>query len=168
MDIEGSGALVVGGASGLGEATARRLHAQGAAVTIADVNVEKGQALADELGAAFAACDVREEDQVQAAVEAAAQADGGLRICVNCAGTGFAQKIAGSRGPHALEPFAVIIAINLIGTFNVLRFASNAMLANDRSRTASAGCASTRPRSPPTTGRSGRSPTAPPRAAWSA
>jgi NAD(P)-dependent dehydrogenase (short-subunit alcohol dehydrogenase family) len=131
MDIEGSGALVVGGASGLGEATARRLQAQGAALTIADVNGEKGQALADELGAAFAACDVREEDQVQAAVEAAAQADGGLRICVNCAGTGFAQKIAGSRGPHALEPFAVIIAINLIGTFNVLRFASNAMLANE-------------------------------------
>jgi NAD(P)-dependent dehydrogenase (short-subunit alcohol dehydrogenase family) len=131
MDIEGSGALVVGGASGLGEATARRLHSQGAAVTIADVNVDKGRALADELGAAFAACDVREEDQVQAAVEAAAQADAALRICVNCAGTGFAQKIAGSRGPHALEPFAVIIAINLIGTFNVLRFASNAMLANE-------------------------------------
>ena len=131
MDIEGSGALVVGGASGLGEATARRLHSQGAVVTIADVNAEKGQALAEELGAAFAACDVREEDQVEAAVEAAAQADATLRICVNCAGTGFAQKIAGSRGPHALEPFAVIIAINLIGTFNVLRFAADAMLANE-------------------------------------
>jgi NAD(P)-dependent dehydrogenase (short-subunit alcohol dehydrogenase family) len=131
MDIEGSGALVVGGASGLGEATARRLHAQGAALTIADINAEKGEALAGELGAEFVACDVREEDQVQAAVEAAAQADGGLRISVCCAGTGFAQKIAGSRGPHALEPFAVIIAINLIGTFNVLRFASNAMLANE-------------------------------------
>jgi NAD(P)-dependent dehydrogenase (short-subunit alcohol dehydrogenase family) len=131
MHIEGSGALVVGGASGLGEATARRLHAQGAALTIADVHAEKGQALADELDAAFVACDVREEDQVQAAAEAAAQADGSLRICVNCAGTGFAQKIAGSRGPHALEPFAVIIAINLIGTFNVLRFASTAMLANE-------------------------------------
>ena len=131
MDIEGSGALVVGGASGLGEATARRLHAQGAALTIADVNAEKGQALADELGAAFAACDVREEDQVQAAVEAAAEADGGLRICICCAGTGFAQKIAGSRGPHALEPFAVVVAINLIGTFNVLRFAATAMLDNE-------------------------------------
>jgi NAD(P)-dependent dehydrogenase (short-subunit alcohol dehydrogenase family) len=131
MEIEGSGALVVGGASGLGEATARRLHAQGAALTIADINAEKGQALAGELGAEFVACDVREEDQVQAAVEAAAQADGGLRISVCCAGTGFAQKIAGSRGPHALEPFAVIIAINLIGTFNVLRFASSAMLANE-------------------------------------
>jgi NAD(P)-dependent dehydrogenase (short-subunit alcohol dehydrogenase family) len=131
MDIEGSGALVVGGASGLGEATARRLHAQGAALTIADVNAEKGQALADELGADFAACDVREEDQVQAAVEAAAAGDGGLRICVCCAGTGFAQKIAGSRGPHALEPFTVIVAINLIGTFNVLRFAATAMLDNE-------------------------------------
>jgi len=131
MDIEGSGALVVGGASGLGEATARRLHAQGAALTIADVNAEKGQALADELGAACAACDVREEDQVEAAVRTAAEADGGLRICICCAGTGFAQKIAGSRGPHALEPFAVIIAINLIGTFNVLRFAATAMLDNE-------------------------------------
>jgi NAD(P)-dependent dehydrogenase (short-subunit alcohol dehydrogenase family) len=131
MEIEGNGALVVGGASGLGEATTRRLRAQGAALTIADVNVEKGEALADELGVAFVACDVREEGQVQAAVEAAAQAEGGLRISVCCAGTGLAQKIAGSRGPHALEPFAVIIAINLIGTFNVLRFASSAMLANE-------------------------------------
>jgi NAD(P)-dependent dehydrogenase (short-subunit alcohol dehydrogenase family) len=131
MVIEGNGALVVGGASGLGEATARRLHSQGAAVTIADVNAEKGQALADELGAAFAACDVREEEQVEAAVQAAAEADAALRICVNCAGTGFAQKIASSRGPHALEPFAVVIAINLIGTFNVLRFAADAMLANE-------------------------------------
>jgi NAD(P)-dependent dehydrogenase (short-subunit alcohol dehydrogenase family) len=131
MDIEGSGALVVGGASGLGEATARRLHGSGAAVTIADVNAEKGEALASELGAAFVACDVREEDQVRAAVDAAAEADGGLRISVCCAGTGFAQKIAGSRGPHALEPFAVIIAINLIGTFNVLRHAASAMLGNE-------------------------------------
>jgi NAD(P)-dependent dehydrogenase (short-subunit alcohol dehydrogenase family) len=132
MNIEGSGALVVGGASGLGEATVRRLHGSGATVTIADVNAEKGETLASELGAAFVACDVREEEQVQAAVEAAVQAsDGGLRISVCCAGTGFAQKIAGSRGPHALEPFTVIIAINLIGTFNVLRHAASAMLGNE-------------------------------------
>jgi NAD(P)-dependent dehydrogenase (short-subunit alcohol dehydrogenase family) len=131
MDIESNGALVVGGASGLGEATARRLHAQGAAVTIADVNAEKGEALADELGLPFVACDVREEDQVQAAVDAAAQAEGGLRICVNCAGTGWAQRVAGSKGPHPLEPFAVIVAINLIGTFNVLRLAASAMLGNE-------------------------------------
>jgi NAD(P)-dependent dehydrogenase (short-subunit alcohol dehydrogenase family) len=131
MDIEGSGALVVGGASGLGEATARRLHQQGAELTIADVNVEKGEALAAELGAAFAACDVREEEQVQAAVEESVSAGGGLRICVCCAGTGMAQKVAGSRGPHPLEPFATILAINLIGTFNVLRFAATAMLDNE-------------------------------------
>src|SRR5918912_2935579 len=131
MRIEGSGALVAGGASGLGEASARRLVERGAIVTIADVNAEKGQALADELGARFVACDVREEDQVQAAVEAAAEADGGLRISVCCAGTGWAQRTTGSKGPHDLEPFQVIIAINLIGTFNVLRFAATAMRENE-------------------------------------
>src|SRR5215211_2425084 len=99
MRIEGSGALVVGGASGLGEATARRLAGADADLTIADVNAERGQAVADELGARFAACDVREESQVQAAAEAAAQAAGGLRISVCCAGTGWAQKVAGSKGP---------------------------------------------------------------------
>jgi NAD(P)-dependent dehydrogenase (short-subunit alcohol dehydrogenase family) len=131
MEIQGSGALVVGGASGLGEATVRRLHAQGAVVTIADVNAERGEELAGELGVRFVACDVREEDQVQAAVDAAARADGGLRISICCAGTGWAQKVAGSKGPHALEPFAVIVAINLIGTFNVLRLAATAMLDNE-------------------------------------
>jgi NAD(P)-dependent dehydrogenase (short-subunit alcohol dehydrogenase family) len=130
MQIEGSGALVVGGASGLGEATVRALHAHGASVTIADVNAEKGAALADELGLEFAACDVREEDQVQEAVQRAL-ASGELRIAVCCAGTGWAQKIAGSKGPHPLMPFETIIAINLIGTFNVLRFASSAMIANE-------------------------------------
>jgi NAD(P)-dependent dehydrogenase (short-subunit alcohol dehydrogenase family) len=131
MNIESSGALVVGGASGLGEATARRLHEHGAALTIADVNAEKGQALADELGARFVACDVREEQQVQGAVDAAGEADGGLRISVCCAGTGWAQKVAGSKGPHPLMPFEVIIGINLIGTFNVLRFAAAAMVGNE-------------------------------------
>ena len=133
MKIEGSGALVAGGASGLGEATVRRLHDGGASVTIADVNDERGQALADELGdgAAFVHADVRDEDEVKAAAEQAAQAGGGLRICVCCAGTGWAQKITGSRGPHDLMPFETIIGINLIGTFNVLRFAASAMLAND-------------------------------------
>jgi len=131
MNIEGSGALVAGGASGLGEATVRRLHERGAVVTIADVNAEKGQALADELGLRFVSCDVREEGQVQAAVEAAAEADGGLRISVCCAGTGWAQRTTGSKGPHPLEPFATIVAINLIGTFNVLRLAATAMRENE-------------------------------------
>src|SRR5271154_6155909 len=109
MNIDGSGALVSGGASGLGEATVRALHARGALVS----------------------CDVRKEQQVQAAVEQAAKADGGLRIAVSCAGTGWAQKVAGSKGPHALLPFEMIIAINLIGTFNLLRLAASAMIAND-------------------------------------
>jgi NAD(P)-dependent dehydrogenase (short-subunit alcohol dehydrogenase family) len=132
MHIEGSPAIVVGGASGLGEATVRRLHEQGAIVTIADVNADKGQALADELGATFMSCDVREENQVQAAVEqAAATGEGGLRIAVCCAGIGWAQKVAGSKGPHPLMPFEVTVQINLIGTFNVLRLAAAAMIANE-------------------------------------
>jgi NAD(P)-dependent dehydrogenase (short-subunit alcohol dehydrogenase family) len=131
MQIEGSAALVAGGASGLGEATVRELHARGALVTVADVNAEKGQALAAELGLQFVSCDVREESQVQAAVEQAAAADGGLRIAVCCAGTGWAQKLSGSKGPHPLMPFETIVAINLIGTFNVLRFAATAMIATE-------------------------------------
>ena len=131
MDISGAGALVAGGASGLGAATARALHEQGADLTIADVNAERGQTLADELGARFVACDVREEEQVQAAVDAAKEAEGGLKISICCAGTGWAQKVAGSKGPHPLMPFETIIAINLIGTFNVLRLAATAMLENE-------------------------------------
>jgi NAD(P)-dependent dehydrogenase (short-subunit alcohol dehydrogenase family) len=130
VNIGGSSAIVVGGASGLGEATVRALHERGAAVTVADVNAEKGQALADELGLRFAACDVRDEGQVQAAVESAAAEDG-LRIAICCAGTGWAQKVAGSKGPHPLLPFQTILEINLIGTFNVLRFAATAMLAGE-------------------------------------
>jgi NAD(P)-dependent dehydrogenase (short-subunit alcohol dehydrogenase family) len=131
MQIEGSSAIVVGGASGLGEATVRRLHAGGAVVTVADVNAEKGAALCSELGLEFVACDVREEEQVQAAVQQAAALDGGLRIAVCCAGTGWAQKVAGSKGPHPLMPFETILQINLIGTFNVLRYAATAMISGE-------------------------------------
>ena len=129
MDIEGVNALVAGGASGLGAATARRLHEAGANVTIADLNPERGAALAEELGASFVAADVTDADQVAAAVDAAA-GDDGLRISVCCAGIGWAEKVAGGRGPHGFEPFETVIRVNLIGTFNVLRLASNAMLAN--------------------------------------
>lgn len=131
MDIEGSGAIVVGGASGLGEATARRLTAQGANVTIADINEEKGKALADELHAEFVLCDVTDEASVESAVTSAAHAEGGLRIAVTCAGTGIAMKVAGSKGPHPLGPYETILKINLFGTFNVLRYAATAMLGND-------------------------------------
>ncbi len=131
MQIDGSSAFVAGGASGLGEATVRALHARGATVTIADVNADKGEQLAGELGLDFRVCDVREEAQVQAAVGHAAERDGGLRIAICCAGTGWAQKTASSKGPHPLLPFETIIQINLIGTFNVLRLAAQAMLPNE-------------------------------------
>jgi NAD(P)-dependent dehydrogenase (short-subunit alcohol dehydrogenase family) len=132
MRIEGSGALVAGGASGLGEATARALHAAGAAVVIADLNEDKGAALANELGdrAQFIRADVTDADTVQQAVDAAAALDQGLRISVCCAGIGWAEKTAGKRGPHQLAPFETVIRVNLIGTFNVLRLAAAAMLAN--------------------------------------
>jgi NAD(P)-dependent dehydrogenase (short-subunit alcohol dehydrogenase family) len=130
VEIEGSSAIVVGGASGLGEATVRRLHASGAAVTVADLNAERGTALAAELDLAFVGCDVRDEQDVERAIEQAHARAGGLRIAICCAGTGWAQKLAGTRGPHELAPFESVVSINLIGTFNVLRYAASAMIAN--------------------------------------
>jgi NAD(P)-dependent dehydrogenase (short-subunit alcohol dehydrogenase family) len=130
MKIEGSNALVAGGASGLGAATARALVDAGANVTIADLSPERGQATADELGAQFIAADVTDEEQVEAAVALAA-GDDGLRISVCCAGIGHAEKTAGRNGAHGFKPFDTVIRVNLIGSFNVLRLAANAMLAND-------------------------------------
>ena len=119
----------MGGASGLGEATARALHSRGADVTVADINEEKGKALAIELGdrAKFVPCDVGDETQVKDAVDAASQASGDLRISVCCAGVGWAERTASKRGPHQLTPFETVLRINLIGTFNALRFAAAAM-----------------------------------------
>jgi 3-hydroxyacyl-CoA dehydrogenase / 3-hydroxy-2-methylbutyryl-CoA dehydrogenase len=130
MQIEGSGALIAGGASGLGEATARLLHARGAHVVIADLNDDKGTALARQLGerAQFVQADVTNPDQVQEAVQDAATAPGGLRISVCCAGIGWAERVAGRRGAHELQPFETVIRVNLIGTFNVLRLAAAAMV----------------------------------------
>jgi NAD(P)-dependent dehydrogenase (short-subunit alcohol dehydrogenase family) len=127
MRIDGTSAFVAGGASGLGAATARRLRAAGAELTIADLNVDKGDALASELDGRFVQCDVTDPEQVQAAVAAA----GALRISVCCAGIGWAEKTAGKRGPHSFDPFDTVIRVNLIGTFNVLRIAAAAMLANE-------------------------------------
>jgi 3-hydroxyacyl-CoA dehydrogenase / 3-hydroxy-2-methylbutyryl-CoA dehydrogenase len=135
MQIQGSGALIAGGASGLGEATARALHAGGARIVVVDLNEERGSALASELGAdaQFVRADVSDADQVQAAVAAAAALPGGLRISVCCAGIGWGERTAGKRGPHSLRPFETVIRVNLIGTFNVLRLAAAAMLANEPS-----------------------------------
>jgi NAD(P)-dependent dehydrogenase (short-subunit alcohol dehydrogenase family) len=128
MLIEGANALICGGASGLGAATARRLRAEGAHVTIADVNAERGEAVAAELDGRFVACDVTDPAQVEAAVAAAGPE---LRIAVTCAGVGWAEKTAGKRGPHSVEPFHKVIAVNLLGSFHLLRAAGAAMLANE-------------------------------------
>jgi 3-hydroxyacyl-CoA dehydrogenase/3-hydroxy-2-methylbutyryl-CoA dehydrogenase len=132
MLIEGARALVCGGASGLGAATARRLHGAGALVTIADVADEQGGELARDLGgrAAFVHCDVRDPAAVDEAV-IAARGDGALRIAVTCAGVGWAEKTAGKRGPHSVEPFHTVIAVNLLGSFHLLRAAGAAMLNNE-------------------------------------
>jgi NAD(P)-dependent dehydrogenase (short-subunit alcohol dehydrogenase family) len=134
MRIDGTGALVVGGASGLGEATARALHERGAHVVVSDLDAARGEALAAELGprARFVAADVTRTEQLQAAVAAAAaEARGGLRISVHCAGIGWAERLARARGAHRLDSFERVIAVNLVGTFNALRLASTAMLANE-------------------------------------
>jgi 3-hydroxyacyl-CoA dehydrogenase / 3-hydroxy-2-methylbutyryl-CoA dehydrogenase len=123
MQIDGIGALVAGGASGLGEATARELAARGARVTVADLNEERGEALASELGGAFVQADVTDETQVAAAVDAV----DGLRFAVSCAGIGWAERTVGKNGAAQLAPFETVIRVNLIGTFNVLRLSAAAM-----------------------------------------
>jgi NAD(P)-dependent dehydrogenase (short-subunit alcohol dehydrogenase family) len=127
MELNGIGALVAGGASGLGEATARELAARGARVTVADLNEERGAALAGEIGGAFAAADVTDEAQVQAAVESVE----GLRLAVSCAGIGWAERTVKKDGPATLLPFETVVRVNLIGTFNVLRLSANAMAAGE-------------------------------------
>jgi NAD(P)-dependent dehydrogenase (short-subunit alcohol dehydrogenase family) len=127
MELDGIGALVAGGASGLGEATARELAARGARVTVADLNEERGAALADELGGAFVATDVTDEAAVTAAVDAV----DGLRLAVSCAGIGWAERTVGKQGAAALQPFETVIRVNLIGTFNVLRLSAAAMAAGE-------------------------------------
>jgi NAD(P)-dependent dehydrogenase (short-subunit alcohol dehydrogenase family) len=125
-------ALVTGGASGLGEATARRLHEVGAAVVIVDLPSSRGDALAAELGSRvrFVAADVRNEPAVQAAI-ATAQELGDLRVVVSCAGVGTPGRVVGRNGPLDLGLFQNVIDINLVGTFNVLRLAAAAMLVNE-------------------------------------
>jgi NAD(P)-dependent dehydrogenase (short-subunit alcohol dehydrogenase family) len=127
MKLSGSVALVTGGASGLGAATARRLAAGGAQVVIVDRDDARGVPLAGELGGAFAKADVTDAAQVEAAVAQAAQL-GPLRIAVSCAGVGWASRTLDRTGkPHDLELFKTVIGVNLVGTFNVLRLAAAAM-----------------------------------------
>ena len=133
MRIEGIGAFVAGGASGLGEATARGLVERGARVAIADLQEDRANELARELGDAAVAfrCDVTEEGDVEGAVAGAVEALGEIRLTVNCAGIGWAERTVSRRGPAQLQPFETVVRVNLIGTYNVLRLGAAAMSQNE-------------------------------------
>jgi NAD(P)-dependent dehydrogenase (short-subunit alcohol dehydrogenase family) len=133
MEIAGVSAIVTGGASGLGEATVRRVAAAGARAVIVDRDAAKGEALAKELGdgAAYSPADVTSESDVAAAIELATSY-APLRVAVNCAGVGWASRVVARDGtPHDLGLFQTVLNINLVGTFNVLRLAAAAMTANE-------------------------------------
>ncbi|GAA1848762.1 SDR family oxidoreductase [Pseudonocardia ailaonensis] len=127
MDITGASAIVTGGASGLGEAAARLLAERGAKVVVLDLQAEKGEKLAAEIGGVFAQADVADEAQVTAAVEAASEL-GPLRVVVNSAGIGSAVRVIGKDlAPAPLEAFEKVIRVNLIGTYNVTRLGASAI-----------------------------------------
>jgi NAD(P)-dependent dehydrogenase (short-subunit alcohol dehydrogenase family) len=129
VKLDAAPALVAGGASGLGAATARELVARGAHVAVVDLDGDRADALAEELGGATISfkADVTKEDEVQAAVAGAVEAFGGLRLAVSCAGIGWAEKVVGRDGPAQLTPFETVVRVNLIGTFNVLRLSAAAI-----------------------------------------
>ncbi|WP_343585121.1 SDR family NAD(P)-dependent oxidoreductase [Herbaspirillum sp.] len=128
MQLQGQAALVTGGASGLGAETVRQLARAGARVSILDVNTEAAQALAAELGCHAARCDITDSASVEAALDAAQEANGTPRILVNCAGIGGAKRMVGKDGsPMPLEDFSRIVNVNLIGTFNMIRLAAARM-----------------------------------------
>jgi NAD(P)-dependent dehydrogenase (short-subunit alcohol dehydrogenase family) len=130
MELNGTSAIVTGGASGLGESTARALAARGARVVVVDMNAEKGEAVAKDIGGVFAAADVANADQVIAAVEAAKEM-GPLRSLVTAAGIGWATRTIGRDGSyesaHNLDIFRKVLEVNLVGTFNCVRLAATAM-----------------------------------------
>ncbi|MBF24374.1 MAG: 3-hydroxyacyl-CoA dehydrogenase [Pusillimonas sp.] len=130
MDIKDKVFIVTGGASGLGAGTARMLVKEGAKVVLADVQDEPGQALAQELGQTYVHCDVTQEADAQAVIEAARQ-QGRLFGLVNCAGIAPASRTVGKNGPHALETFQKVVMVNLVGTFNMSRLAAAAMSENE-------------------------------------
>ena len=130
MEVAGKVFIVTGGASGLGEGTARMLAGKGAIVVIADMQAEKGEAIANEIGGAFVKCDVSQEADGQAVVTQAVSM-GKLMGLVNCAGIAPAEKTVGKNGAHSLSVFTKCITVNLVGSFNMIRLASEAMCKND-------------------------------------
>ncbi len=127
MDLNGISAIITGGASGLGGATARAMAKAGAKVTILDVNRDAAEAMAREIGGLAVICDVANSEAGAAAMEAARAAHGPARVLVNCAGIGTAGRIVGRDGPLALASYERVIRVNLIGTFNMLRLAAHEM-----------------------------------------
>ncbi|MEP2640227.1 3-hydroxyacyl-CoA dehydrogenase [Roseobacter sp.] len=130
MRINDTAAIVTGGASGLGEATARHLAKQGARVTLLDRDTQRGPQIATEIGGFFAQTDVTDETSVQAAIDLARDRMGRITVAVNCAGIADAAKTVGRDGPHPLALFQRTVDINLVGTFNVARLAAAAMQDN--------------------------------------
>ncbi|MCA1908225.1 MAG: SDR family NAD(P)-dependent oxidoreductase [Magnetospirillum sp.] len=128
MNIRDCAAIVTGGGSGLGAETARALAKQGAKVAVLDLNEANVQAVAAEIGGVGLVCDVTSAESVENAIAAARAKHGAARICVNCAGVATPGKVVGRKGPMALDAFAKVIQINLIGTFNVMRLAAADML----------------------------------------
>ncbi len=139
MDIQGKVFIVTGGASGLGEGTARMLAAAGGKVVIADMQADKGEQVAREIGGAFVKCDVSSEADGQAVV-AKAVSMGKLMGLVNCAGIAPAEKTVGKTGPHNLAVYQKVIQVNLVGTFNMIRLAADAMCKNEPESTGERGC----------------------------
>ena len=132
MQLKGQAAIVTGGASGLGAATARRLAKEGAKVAVCDLNAKLAETVAAEFGGIAVTCDVADSASAEAAIAAAAKAHGPARVLINCAGIGVAKRVIGREGPMSLADFDRVIRINLIGSFNMLRLAT-ADMSNDRS-----------------------------------
>ncbi len=139
MDIRGKVFIVTGGASGLGEGTARMLAAAGGKVVIADMQVDKGEQVAREIGGVFVKCDVSQEADAQAVV-ARAVSQGKLMGLVNCAGIAPAEKTVGKNGAHNFGLFQKTITVNLVGSFNMIRLAAEAMAKNEPESTGERGC----------------------------
>src|SRR5258707_13366864 len=127
MQLKDQAAIVTGGASGLGAATARRLAAQGAKVAVFALNAKLAESVAAEIKGVAVACDVSDAASAEAAIAAASEAHGPARVLVNCAGIGVAKRVVGRDGPMPLADFERVIKVNLIGSFNMLRLAAAEM-----------------------------------------
>jgi len=127
MDVKGISAVVTGGGSGMGAETARHLAKAGAKVAVLDLNKANAEAVAKEIGGVAFECDVSSEASAKAALDAAAKANGPVRILLNCAGIAPGARIVGKEGPHDLNFFSKVINVNLIGSFNMLRLAATTM-----------------------------------------